>query len=291
MKIKKTMPKVAIVTDSSSHIPQELTEGLPISVLPLHLVWGGKSYRDNVDIGEEEFYTRLKVAKDLPRTSQSSFNDIMEVYRPLVEQGYEVLSIHISSHFTNNMENVQMTTRAIPDSVIEFFDSGSSAMEMGFQVLAAARAAVKGASLNECKAIAEKTRRNSTSLFTLSTLEFLRRGGRIGNASAFLGSLLDNKPILGTLNGTIEAIERVRTMSKARDRIIEILKNRVGNSAPVRLASQHSNLPEAAADLLERAVQAIGKQRVIETIVCGISPVLGTHMGPGGIGISCVVEC
>jgi DegV family protein with EDD domain len=284
------MSKVAIVTDSSSHIPEELTEGLPVSVLPLHLVWGEKSYRDNIDIREEEFYRRLQAEKVLPRTSQSSFDDIMKVYQPLVDQGYEILSIHISSRFTNNMENVKMTTQTIAGAVIEFFDSRSSAMEMGFQVLAAARAAVQGANLHTCMELAEKARRNSTSLFTLSTLEFLRRGGRIGNASAFLGSLLDIKPILGTLNGTIEAIERVRTMGKARDRIVQLLKERVGDHAPVRLASQHSNLPDAALDLLDRAVCAIGKQRIVETVVCGISPVLGTHMGPGGIGISCVVE-
>jgi DegV family protein with EDD domain len=156
-------------------------------------------------------------------------------------------------------------------------------MAMGFHVLAAARAAEAGASLAECKAIAEKAREHTGILLTVDTLEFLHRGGRIGGASRFLGTALNIKPILELVEGRLEPLERVRTRGKAVARLVELLEERVGDRRPVRLAVIHAN---AAVDAQALLTLANVKMKAIEALVTDVSPVIGTHVGPGTIAIT-----
>jgi DegV family protein with EDD domain len=160
---------------------------------------------------------------------------------------------------------------------------------MGFAILEAGRAAEQGASLADCKAIVEKAIANSKLFFVLNTLEFLRRGGRIGGAQAFLGTALNLKPILELRDGRIEALERVRTFNKAQDRLLELFQQEVGSVRPVRIGVLHANASAEAESLLERARAMFNITDVRETLIVPISPTLGTHTGPGCLGLAFTV--
>jgi len=280
------MSKVAIVTDSTAYLPPELVKGHRIEVVPLHLIWGEKTYLDGVDITPNEFYERLANAKELPTTSQPSPAAFKEVYERLQGEGYDILSIHISSKLSGTMDSALQAKAMLPDARIEIVDSLTTSMGMGFAVLEAARAATRGASLEECKAIALRGLANVSVFFLVNTLEFLHRGGRIGGAAAFLGTALNLKPILQLRDGRIEAIEKVRTMSKATDRLLEIFAEQARGKRPIYLAILHSHAQEEAERLLERARQKVSVDDISEAVIVPVSPVIGTHTGPGCIGIA-----
>jgi DegV family protein with EDD domain len=284
------MSRVAVVTDSATHLPPQLTRDLPVFTLPFHLIWNGKSYLDDVDIQPVDFYNRLKVEKELPKTSQVTPGQFLTLYKSLLSQGYDILSIHISSKYTGTLDAAIKAKDSLPGASIEVLDSETGSMATGFHVLAAARAAVRGAALQLCKELAERARQYSNVFFVPGTLEFLRRGGRIGNLAALLGSVLQFKPILTTRNGYLEAVAKVRTMRRALDRVVDLVAERVGDRAAVHLAALHSNWPEKAAELLVKTSERLGSERISESVVHDISPALGTHIGPGAVGLAYWVE-
>jgi DegV family protein with EDD domain len=169
---------------------------------------------------------------------------------------------------------------------IVLVDSNSTAMAMGFHVLAAARAAETGAGLKECQAVAEKARQHTGVYFVVDTLEFLYRGGRIGGAQALLGSALNIKPLLTLEDGRIESVEKVRTKSKALDRLVDIIVEKAGSGTPVRLATLHANAEAEARAVLEKAAARL---HPVETVLASVSPVIGTHTGPGTVGLAYMV--
>ncbi len=280
------MGKVALVTDSTATIPDELIKQYPISIAPLQVVWGKETFRDSIDIQPAEFYKRLQNTKVMPSTSQPSPAVFGEIYRHLLDQGFDILSVHISSKLSGTLDSAMQARQGFPGARIELVDSSSTSMAMGFPILAAARAAVQGATLQECRDIAEKGCANSDVLFAVSTLEFLRRGGRIGGAAAFLGTTLNLKPLLELKDGRIDAIERVRTMGKAIDRLLDLFVERIGDKRPLQIAGLHAAAPEEARTLLDRALQRFNMSEVTETVMSEISPVLGTHAGPGTVGLA-----
>ncbi len=279
------MSKVVIVTDSTAYIPPELSKGLPIRVVPLQLIWGEETFLDGVDIQPSEFYTRLPQAKVMPTTSQPTPAAYIALYRQLLDEGYEIVSAHISSKLSGTMDSAIQAKSHYPGEKIELIDTDTTSMAMGFPVLGAARAAAEGATLEECKTLIERGAANSGVLFAVNTLEFLRRGGRIGGAAAFLGTALNLKPILELRSGKIEPVERVRTMSKSIDRMLDVFMDRIGDRKPVRIAALHANAPQEASKLLERAIQCFSNGDVTEHIVTDVSPVIGAHTGPGCIGL------
>lgn len=280
------MSKVAVVTDSTANIPHELYKGYPITFIPLQVIWGDQTYLDGVDIQPDEFYTRLKTAKVMPTTSQPSPAAFQKVYGQLLEEGYEILSVHISGKLSGTLDSATQARAAFPDAKISLIDSNTTSMALGFQVLAGLRAAAQGASLEECSALVEQARDNSGILFAVNTLEFLRRGGRIGGAAAFLGTALNLKPLLELRGGRIEAVERVRTMGKAIDRLLDLFEERIGSRTPLHIACVHAQAENEANQLLERATQRFGADVVSESLVAPVSPVLGTHTGPGCMGLA-----
>ncbi|OJX41264.1 MAG: hypothetical protein BGO78_00500 [Chloroflexi bacterium 44-23] len=280
------MSQVMIVTDSTAYIPEEILRGLPVRIVPLQVIWGEEQFRDGVDILPTEFYERLKTAEVMPSTSQTTPATFIELYSKLNSEGYDILSMHISEKLSGTIDSaVQARTTLGLDNLI-IFDSEASGMALGFQVLAVARAAANGASLNECLKIAEKARSQTGILFAVRTLEFLHRGGRIGGAAAFLGTMLNLKPILELRNGKIESIDKVRTMNKALDRIVEIMMEKVDEHFPVRVSVQHANAYQEAEQLLERIQSKFPDGQLAETMISEVSPVIGTHTGPGLLGIS-----
>jgi DegV family protein with EDD domain len=280
------MAKVAVVTDSTAYIPNELSKGYPIHFTPLQVIWGEETYRDGIDIQPSEFYERLKSAKVMPTTSQTTPATFNEVYRTLLDEGYDIISIHISSKLSGTLDSAQQARDNFPGASIELVDSESTSMSLGFQALSVARAAEQGASLQECRALAEKARQSTGILFAVNTLEFLRRGGRIGGAAAFLGTALNLKPILELRGGKIESVDKVRTMGKAIDRLLNLFEERIGDRDPIRIACVHAAAPNEAQQLLERARKQFGEKNVCETLISEVSPVIGTHTGPGCMGLA-----
>jgi len=277
------MSKVAIVTDSTAYIPPDLIEQYHISVAPLVLIWGDETYEDGVDIQPDEFYTRLETAKVMPSTSQATPRTFHKIYTDLLEQDYEILAILISSPLSGTVASAVQVQAEMPKAPIEIVDSYNTAMAMGFQVLLAARAAEEGANLAECREVAERACGHTGVIFAVDTLEFLHRGGRIGGASRYLGTALNIKPILEVRDGRIEALEKVRTRKKSFVRLVELVGERIDGREPVRLATLHANSPQDAQELLALAEDMFNP---VETVYSEVSPVIGTHVGPGTVGLA-----
>lgn len=281
------MSKVIVVTDSTAYIPAELINGHRIQSVPLQVIWGDKVYRDGIDIQPEEFYRNLPKSEVLPTTSQATPADFINLYRSILDEGNEVLSMHISSKLSGTMDSAMQARNALRSDKIELVDSLSTVMSLGFQAVATAELAAKGASLKECKRYAESLVPHMGVYFVVNTLEYLHRGGRIGGAAAFLGTVLNLKPILELRDGRIEAIDKVRTQTKALDRLIDLVIERLSTEkGPYSLATLHADdLPTANA-LLEKITSRLPADQVRHAVISSVSPVLGTHTGPGAVGIA-----
>lgn len=277
------MRKVAIVTDSTAYIPNDLRKHYAVTVVPQVLIWGEKTYEDGVDIQPNAFYQQLATTKVMPTTSQVSVPNMKNAFSVLLEQGYDVLGIFISSKLSGTVQSAIQGRELLEKDKdhVEIVDSQTTAMAMGFQALTVARAAAQGASLAECKALAEKARAHTGVYFVVDTLEFLHRGGRIGGAQRLLGTALNLKPILTVAEGKVEAVERVRTKTKAVERLIEIITEKTAGQSPIRIASLHANAEPEAREMLAKLQQRL---QPIETIPSTVSPVIGTHIGPGTVG-------
>ena len=278
------MPKpVALVTDSTAYIPQHLVEKYAIRVAPQTLIWGDETFRDGVDITPEDFYQRLATAKTLPTSTQVPVSTFAQIFGELLEAEYDVLAVVISSKMSGTFNSAQQAKDALQADNVAIVDSRTTAMELGFHVLAAARAAEEGASLETCKAVAVRAQEHTGVILTVNTLEFLHRGGRIGGASRWVGTALRIKPVLEVRDGLVQPLEKVRTRSKALARVVEIVTERASDYTPVRLAAMHAHAEDDARQLLE---QATAQLNPIEALISDVSPVVGTHVGPGTVALA-----
>jgi len=277
--------KIAFVTDSTAYIPADLVRKYEITVTPQILIWGDQTFQDGVDIQPDEFYNRLKTAKVMPSTSQVSVVTMQKTFQELVDKGLDVLGVFISAKLSGTMQSAIQGREALGSAAgkVTIVDSNSTAMAMGFQVLSAARAAEQGAGMADCKQLVEKGRDHVGVYFAVDTLEFLHRGGRIGGAQRFIGSALNLKPILALKDGRVEAEDRVRTKSKALDRLLELVEGQVRGQSNIRLATLHANAEQEARELLERASREL---HAIESVLSSVSPVVGAHAGPGTVGLA-----
>jgi len=279
------MSKIALVTDSTTYMPPELVKKYNISVAPQVLIWDNRTYKDGVEIESSEFFTRLKTAKTMPTTSQVAVISFQEIFQALVDQGFEVLALLLSSKLSGTVQSA-IQARDLMSTArdkVHVVDSQSVAMALGFQVLAVARALEDGASLKDAIALAERSYEHTGVVFAVDTLEFLHRGGRIGGAQRFLGTMLNMKPILAIQDGRVEGVDRIRTKSKAHDRVLELVTEKIAGRTPVRLATLHANAADDAKALLTRAEQAL---KPVESIFTEVSPTVGTHAGPGTVGLA-----
>lgn len=284
------MSKVAIVIDSTAYLPDNFVQQYNISVAPLLVNWDEQSYQDGVDIKPFEFYERLKKSKSMPSSSQVPVAVFEKIFKQLLDQGSEILTITISSGLSGTFDSALQAKASFSEAPIEVVDSLGTCGKACLEILAAARAADEGAELAECKAIAEQARANSGLILTLETLEFLYRGGRIGGGARFLGTALNIKPILEVVEGKLEAVERVRTRKKAISRTIELVGERIaglGANRSVRLFVVHANAEAEARATLDAAKE---KFHAVEANIAPVSPVIGVHVGPGTIGLSYQVE-
>jgi DegV family protein with EDD domain len=277
------MEKVVVVTDSTAYLPPQLIKQYGMQVAPLAVIWDGKTLHDDVDITPTEFYARLKVSKSLPTTSQTSPEEFRNIFSPILTEGKSILGVFISSKLSGTIDSATQVKKAMPTAPIEIVDSLSSAMALGFVALAAARAVQSGASLAEAAKVARHTVELCNLIFVVDTLEFMHRGGRIGGAKRFLGTALNLKPLLTVVDGKVDALESVRTKSKATERMLDLIEQRIGDRRPLRLSPLHAAAPEEAKALM-KAVQ--DRFHPDECIFSEVSPAIGAHVGPGTVGVA-----
>jgi DegV family protein with EDD domain len=283
LKEQLSMAKVVIVTDSVAYIPKELLTEYGIRVAPQILVWGDENYLDGVDILPTEFYTRLAKAKIMPGSSQVTPAIFYKMFKEELDEGCDILAVLVGEKLSGTIASAMQARELLHADNIEIFDSENAAMAMGFQALEAARAAQAGAGLAECKAVAEKARQHVGVVFAVNTLEFLHRGGRIGGGARFLGTALNIKPILEIRDGRVEAVERVRTRSRSLARLVELVDERTKGRRPIHIATLHANAEDEARELLKTANETFS---AVECILSEVSPVVGTHAGPGTVGLA-----
>jgi DegV family protein with EDD domain len=277
--------RTALVADTTSYLPREMLAEHDVHLISLYVGLEGDQQRES-DIGDlDAFYERLRVSEETVTTSQPSVGDFLSVYEPLLAEGREVCSVHLASGISGTYESaMQARERLVADGKggerIHICDSRTGCGGMGLMILAAARVIERGGSAEEAVARANQTRDDLKIWFAVDTLEYLRRGGRIGAARALIGSTLKIKPIL-TLEDEITPIERVRTRSRALERLVDYARQRHDDGADAWVV-QHVQDPDTAEQLIEECRPIFGADPVFTS---EIGPVIGAHVGPGLVGI------
>jgi DegV family protein with EDD domain len=278
------MPAVAVVTDSTSYLPRDIVAAHAIHEVSLYVTDGGGQRRE-LDIADyERFYDDLRTAARLPTTSQPSIGDFAAVYDELAAARSDIVSVHISGGISGTVESARQAAAEVAarhaGRRIEVVDSNVSAGALGLVALAAAAPARAGADLDAVLAAARAAIGAMRFWFAVDTLEYLRRGGRIGAAQAWLGGALQIKPIL-TLDGEITPVERVRTSKRAFERMVEYMRSRQADGADAWVV-QHIRAPDVAERLIARGREIHGCE---PAFVSEVGPVIGAHVGPGLVGV------
>lgn len=276
---------IKILTDSTVDMPKQLIEEYDISVVSLNVVHKGVSRRV-VEITNEEFYEQLATTDELPTTSQPIMEEELKLFTDIVSNGDSVLAIFLSSELSGTFSSSHlirdMALEQYPDAQIELFDSKSTSMQMGYMVLEAAKAARDGKSMDEVLAVVKNVQENSRFVFTPDTLDYLKKGGRIGGASALFGALLQIKPILTVVDGKVSVVTKVRTKKKAIAAIYDQLVVDLEGRELGGITVHHINCEDEGQKLADYIKEHLG----VEPMIQSISPVVGMHVGPGSIGIA-----
>jgi DegV family protein with EDD domain len=281
------MSGVAVVTDTTQYLPQEVVERHGFSLVSLYVNWDGRTDRESEMPGYDAFYDFLRRGEgELPSTSQPSVGDFLEAYEPLLERGDDIVSIHLSGGISGTVRSAEqardaLVERGVDAGRIVVVDSRTGCAGHGLMAVAADNAVKAGADAQGAADAARKLGERMTILFAVDTLEYLRRGGRIGAAQAFLGSALKIKPIL-SIDSEITPVERVRTQGRAIERLVRELAEQREAGADV-FVIQHVQAPELAERIAERGRELYGRD---PEFVSEIGPVIGTHTGPGLVGVT-----
>ncbi|NLT72819.1 MAG: DegV family protein [Chloroflexi bacterium] len=276
--------RITVMTDSTCDIPPELARELGIRVVPLYVLFGDEHLRDGIDVDSDGFYARLSADPEHPKSSQPTPADFQSVIE--ASGSSEVVCIHISNRLSGTIASATAAQELVSASTrVHVVDSMSVSMGLGLQVLAAARARNAGGSVEEIIAAAERARNTLQVVFTVDTLEYLHRGGRIGAAAKLLGTALQLKPVLAipTASGQIEAVERVRSRRRSLARLVEYSLEQIDTSRPIRAAVMQGVCPDDAHWVLG---ELTARADVAEAIYTNVTPVVGTHGGPGVLGIA-----
>lgn len=275
---------IKIVTDSTAYLPEETVRQHDISVVPLYVHFGTEAFKEGVELSNEEFYQRLKEAPELPTTSQPSAGEFHSVFAPLVDAGHEVIALTISSKISGTWNSAMAAKEMLPEAPISVVDTFSTSVGLHLMVDAAVQAAAAGATRQEIVEQVEQIKEKMQIFFVVDTLEYLAKGGRIGNGKAFLGTLLKVKPILVLQEGAIEPLEQVRSKRKATARMLDLVVEHVGsNGGASRLAITNALVPDEAEQLSQELVGRLG---CAPPLMGDLGPVVGTHTGPGCVGIA-----
>lgn len=274
--------KILVITDSSASLPAELVNILDIRVIPLWLIWDEECYQDGVDIDPHSFYQRLGESRSLPTSTQPSAVEFRTFFEKIGRECSGIVCVLASSKISGTVESAHAAQEFSPVPV-KVVDSLFSAMGQGLIAVEAARAAAEGASLVEVAHRAELARAKTNLLFVVDTLEYLHKGGRIGGAKRLLGTALDIKPILHFEDGTIQPLSQARTKKKAIKELLDIAAKRLAGSEMAEAAIVHVDCLEEA-ERLQKEVGSRFSPREIH--ISDVSPVVGTHVGPGALGLA-----
>jgi DegV family protein with EDD domain len=274
---------VAVVTDSTAYLPDELLEGYGIHNVPLYVVLAGRSGREGWDISPGDVARALSVRGQTVSTSRPTPGDFVAAYRRALDEGAErLVSIHLSSELSSTSDAARLAASQVGEHIVTVVDTRSAAMGAGFAVLAAARSAAAGADAAAVAGTAREIAAATRTFFVVDTLEFLRRGGRIGSAAAVLGSALAVKPVLHVQDGRVVPLEKVRTTARALNRLVQRAVEAAGDGA-VSVAVHHLAAEEKAERLAAEMRERLPNLR--ELHVSQLGAAIGAHVGPGAVGI------
>jgi len=274
-------PKVKIVTDSTAYLRAETIARYDIRVVPLKVAFGAEVYSEGVDTTNEEFYRRLAKSSTLPTTSQPPVNDFIQVYSELASLGHPILSIHISGKLSGTINSALAARNALPQAQIEIVDSQSIAM--GLLISHAAEAAEEGQTLSQIKALTEKLITRMNVVAVIDTLKYLWKGGRIGGAMALVGTVLKIKPVLTFEDGEVKVLAKARTVERATEYLLDFMKKRTRGNNSIHAAVVHTHAFDKALALEKEVLAGF---ECVEFYLIELGPVLGTHIGPGTLGLA-----
>jgi DegV family protein with EDD domain len=283
------MRPVAVVADTTHYLPRELVESSGIQEVSLYVHWQGRQDRE-ADLADfDAYYDYLRTTDELPTTSQPSVGDFLAVYEPLVAEGHDIVSIHIAGGMSGTYDSALRAKAALEEEAgeerVTVLDSMTACGGLGLVTLAAAAAARGGGDRAAVEARARSAREDLKIWFAIDTMEFLRRGGRVGAARAWLGSTLKIKPIL-TVESEITPIERVRTSGRAFERMVDYMRSRRDDGADAWVV-QHIQAREQADELAARGREIFGSE---PAFIGEVGPVIGTHVGPGLLGVGGIAK-
>lgn len=273
--------KTAVVTDSTAYIPKELREKWNIHMIPLSVIFGNETYREEMDISAEAFYEEVK-NRELPTTSQPPIGEFVQLFEKLSQEYDEVVSIHLSSGISGTYQGAITAGTMVDGIKVYAFDSEVSAMVQGFYALEAAEMANQGKSGEEIMARLEEVKLSSTAYFMVDDLSHLQRGGRLSSAQAFIGSLLQVKPLLHFEDKMIVPFEKVRTRKKALNRVVDLLAEDVATGEAYRAVVIHAN---REAEAIQWKSELEARFPNVEFMISYFGPVIGTHLGEGSMGM------
>ena len=276
---------IKIVTDSTSYIPEEFINKYDISVVSLNVIMNGESIRE-VDLDNETFYSKMEESTEIPSSSQPSPDEIYNTFENIIKEGNSIVGIFISSDMSGTVSSANLIKNMLlekyPTAHIEIVDSRSNCMQMGYVAIEAAKAAAAGKSMEEVIDVCTSVINNSRFLFTPDTLDYLKKGGRIGGASALLGTLFQIKPILTVCDGKTTVFTKVRTKKKALDTLVNTLVNDIQGKELGGVIVHHINCQDEGLSLAKKIKEQLGVDVKIDTI----GPIIGLHVGPGSIGVA-----
>tara|TARA_A100001037_G_scaffold305415_1_gene345533 strand:+ start:5118 stop:5954 length:837 start_codon:yes stop_codon:yes gene_type:complete len=276
---------VKIITDSTSDIPESVVSDLDIEVVPLNIHIGQDDFKHGVDIGTDEFYTKLLTGSQLPKTSQPSPGEFLDVYNKFLDKSDAIVSIHVTSKLSGTYNSaIQAKSELNTTKPIEIVDSATVSMALGLIVIRAAKLAKEGGTLEQVVKEIDECSRKSEVLVVLDTLEYLAKGGRIGKASALIGSILSVKPILTVADGVVDTFGKARTFTKAMNSLEEAIK---GFTPVTDMSVFYSTDKNISDDMIDRLSGIVEADRLV---VSRIGPTVGTYAGPKAIAVAVIKE-
>lgn len=276
--------KIAIVTDSTAYLPKDVRERLGIRMIPLSVIFGDETYREEIDMTADEFFVKIKQSPKLPTTSQPSVGEFVDLFTAIREEGYDaVISIHLSSGISGTYQGAVTAGTMVDGLRVYAYDSEISCMAQGFYTIEAAEMAKAGKMPEEILARLDEMKRTLRAYFMVDDLSHLQRGGRLTGAQAFIGGLLQIKPLLHFENKVIVPFEKIRTRKKAVQRIEELFDEDADKGVPLKAAIIHANQPDEASRWRN---ELSARYPHVEFLISYFGPVIATHVGEGALGLT-----
>lgn len=274
--------RTAIVTDSTAYIPEEIRQQLDIHMIPLNVIFGDASYQEELELTADQFYIKVNEQEALPKTSQPAIGLFVKLFEDLSREYDAIISIHLSSGISGTYQTATAAAQMVDGARIYTYDSEISCAIQAFYVLEAARMAMAGRAPEEILPRMDEIKQSANALFVVDDLNHLQRGGRLSSAQAFIGSLLQVKPLLHFENKVIVPLEKIRTRKKALKRVVELFDEDARQGLPMEAVVIHAQREEEAQELAQQLREAYPH---VEVNVSYFGAVIGTHLGEGTIGL------